>query len=187
MHDGEGMPADIERQALLAKGGDPAALESLALLYRPRLVRFAQGMLGGDPDAAQDVAQETLLALMEGVARYRSCGKFEAWLFRICANRARDHARRRGRARAAPLDAAASVPSSDPAPPQEAQGGELAARISAALAHLLPLEREVWLLCIGQGMDYAQAGRTLKVSRTRVGVELFRARRRLERLLEGGS
>lgn len=173
---------DAEQQARLASGGSVQALARLADLYRDRLVRFAYGMLG-DPDEAEDVAQQTLLALAEGVGRYRSCGKFEAWLFRICANRARDAARRRVRDRAAPLEAAANVPDRGPSVSDEARGGELAARIRCALGSLLPRERQVWILCVEQGMGYDGAAAVLKWSRTRVGVELFRARRRLERVL----
>ena len=53
--------------------------------------------LTSDRETAEDLMQETFLRVVRTIDRYEHAGRFEAWLFRIAANLARDRARRRGR------------------------------------------------------------------------------------------
>jgi RNA polymerase sigma-70 factor (ECF subfamily) len=57
--------------------------------------------------------------------------------------------------------------------------------ILAALARLRPADRELLLLVAWEGLTPAQAARTLGTSAAACRVRLFRARRRLERLMAG--
>lgn len=80
----------------LALGGDEAALDAIIGRYSPRVFSLLY-RLTGSRDVAEDLMQETFLRMVRVFEDYAHAGKFEAWLFRIAANLARDHARRRKR------------------------------------------------------------------------------------------
>lgn len=73
-------------------GGDESAFGLIVQAYQGRLVRFAARFLG-DPDAAQDAAQETFLRLWRLRSRYQPRGCLQAYLFRavrsVCLDLAR--------------------------------------------------------------------------------------------------
>src|ERR687887_927841 len=50
-----------------------------------------------DRQEAEDVAQEAYLRVFRGLAGFRGDARFETWLYRIVANTALNHLRRRGR------------------------------------------------------------------------------------------
>lgn len=62
-------------------------------LYSPRVFGLLY-RLCGSREAAEDLMQETFLRVVRTIDRYEHSGKFEAWLFRIAANLARDSAGR---------------------------------------------------------------------------------------------
>ena len=105
----------MEARALLqaAKRGDARALEALCALYHPRLCRYAYA-LTRSREAAEDVAQDTLVAMLRALPNFRGAdaGKFEGWLLRIARNRVYSEARRR---KPVPLPEGFDPP--DPAPP----------------------------------------------------------------------
>src|SRR5206468_7105908 len=53
--------------------------------------------LVGDRQDAEDVVQEAYLRVFRGLAGFRGDAQFETWLYRIVANAAINHLRRRGR------------------------------------------------------------------------------------------
>ncbi|MDP1538312.1 MAG: sigma-70 family RNA polymerase sigma factor [Burkholderiales bacterium] len=72
-------------------GADPAAIEG----ERSYLLRYARLQLR-DP-AAEDVVQETLLAAIEGAARFSGKSSLRTWLTGILKHKIIDHLRRTGR------------------------------------------------------------------------------------------
>ncbi len=74
--------------------GDSLAFQRLIDREAPRLLRFAQGMLGS-LDEAEDVVQDTLIRLWENAARWTPDAKVGTWLHRVCYNRSIDRLRRR--------------------------------------------------------------------------------------------
>jgi RNA polymerase sigma-70 factor (ECF subfamily) len=82
--------------------GDLAAFDTLALRYRPAVVRTAQMIVGRDD--AEDAAQEALLLAFKALPALEEPGKFPAWLHAItrrCALRLQDRTRARQRGRVA--------------------------------------------------------------------------------------
>jgi RNA polymerase sigma-70 factor, ECF subfamily len=79
-----------------AKGLDAAAFEEIVDAYSGRLYGFFQRMLGGREEA-EDLVQEVFVRVVKAIAEYREEGRFEAWLFRIAGNLARDRLRREPR------------------------------------------------------------------------------------------
>ena len=71
-----------------------AAAEALLTHLRPLVVRYCRGRLGRAPAAdfaADDAAQEVLLAVLNALPRYRDEGRpFEAFVFGIAAHKVAD-------------------------------------------------------------------------------------------------
>jgi len=78
------------------RGLDAAALDEIVDAYAGRLYGFFQRMLGGREEA-EDLVQEVFVRVVKSMAEYREVGRFEAWLFRIAGNLARDRLRREPR------------------------------------------------------------------------------------------
>ncbi|MGH8223221.1 MAG: RNA polymerase sigma factor [Woeseiaceae bacterium] len=78
-------------------GGDEAAFRELFDRYFPRLYRFALARVGGDPDTAQDIVQQTFCNAIGRLDTYRGEAALYTWFCQICRNVLTDHFRRKGR------------------------------------------------------------------------------------------
>lgn len=85
--------AALAEVILGAQRGDPAAFERLVDLFASRISGFLFRMTGSRQDS-EDLSQEVFLRLVRMISAYQHDGRFEAWLFRIAANLARDRVRR---------------------------------------------------------------------------------------------
>lgn len=83
----------MDDEALLTRlvAGDESAFTTLVNRYHPTLVRVARFYVRTDA-SAEDVAQETWIAVMRGVERFERRSSFKTWLLRILVNRARSTA-----------------------------------------------------------------------------------------------
>ena len=72
---------------------DRGAFETLVARYSPRLFGFLLRFTA-DRDDAEDLVQEVFVRLVRTIGDYQHDGRFEAWLFRIAANLARDRGRK---------------------------------------------------------------------------------------------
>ena len=77
--------------------GDESAFVELVRRYQPRLLRVAEATVGRG-SVAQEVTQDTWLAVFKGIDRFEGRSSFKSWLFSILLNRARSAARREDRA-----------------------------------------------------------------------------------------
>jgi RNA polymerase sigma factor (sigma-70 family) len=132
-----------ERRLLrAAKRGSPQALDALARAHWPSAYRIALGIVRNS-DAAEDVAQEALVAAIHALPQFDPRRPFAPWLHRIVTNRAIDWGRTRARR--------TEVVSGDPGTAAWIADGdlsntELSAELSAALSALSPTERAVLIL-----------------------------------------
>lgn len=120
--------SDLSDDALLVlfANGDPAAARLLTLRLTPRVLAFAQRMLGNRAEA-EDVAQEAMLRLWRVARDWRQDqAKVSTWLFRVTSNLCTDLLRRR---RSVPLDGIAE--------PEDGQPGALAGMIDQDRARAL--------------------------------------------------
>ena len=78
-------------------GGDEAAFRDLFDRFFPRLYRFALARVGGDPDTAQDIVQQTFCNAIERLHSYRGEAALYTWFCQICRNVVMDHYRSKGR------------------------------------------------------------------------------------------
>jgi RNA polymerase sigma-70 factor (ECF subfamily) len=179
-----GSPAykdDAELAAACGRGEEAAFLE-LEREYREMIVRVACRFLG-DATEALDVAQEVFLAAFARLGRWRPEGRLSTWLYRVAANLAIEHERRRARRRTAEERLAESRPPAEPhlAP----NGGELARRARAALAALPDRQRAVVTLRFIEGLSLAEVAEALEVTPNNAKVALGRGMRRLREFLAG--
>ena len=77
--------------------GDEAAFREIVRRYQDRLVRLTESIVGSRA-VAQEVTQDTWLAVLRGVDRFEGRSTFKTWLFNIAANRARSAAHKETRA-----------------------------------------------------------------------------------------
>lgn len=70
------------------RAGDESAFLELVELYHRQLIRVA-GAFVARTETAEDIAQETWLAVIKGIDRFEGRSSLRTWLFQICANRAR--------------------------------------------------------------------------------------------------
>lgn len=78
-------------------GGDEAAFRDLFDRFFPRLYRFALARVPRDPEAAQDIVQQTFCKAIERLDTYRGEAALYTWFCQICRNVVADHYRRNSR------------------------------------------------------------------------------------------
>ena len=89
-------PVEDETALVAAlRAGDEAAFRALIEMYHAMLVRVAR-MYVSTQALAEEVAQETWLAVLEGIDRFEGRSSLKTWLFRILTNRAEDAGHPRG-------------------------------------------------------------------------------------------
>lgn len=92
----ESMQEQIELLGQRCKSGDSTAWSKLFPIVWPVLVTFINRLYYSlDEQDAEDVAQTSLEAAIEGIARFSGEGLFRAWLFGIASQQARALFRRK--------------------------------------------------------------------------------------------
>ena len=77
--------------------GDMEAFELIVRRNQGPLVNFIARFLG-DPDTAEDLAQETFVRMFKAIKRYKSgAAKFSTWMYHIASNLCKNELRNRGR------------------------------------------------------------------------------------------
>ena len=166
-----------------AQQGDAAAFDFLVRRYFRAVYAIALAETR-DPRDAEDVSQETMIRALERLDDCRQPDRFNAWLFRIARNSARSHGRREAVRATSSLDLAQSA-SSDSDPSRDAERAELRNRLTAALATLTGIQREVVLLHDLEQWKHREIAESLGIPEGTVRSHLFFARRALRAQLGG--
>jgi len=148
----------------------------------PRLRSFfrASGFQAAD---AEDLSQTALWIVYKSRGQYRGDGSFDAWVYTIARNVARDEWRRRGRrTEEDPVDEA--TPDESPSAEAQAADRQDLSRTVHALGKLPARMRACLLLHVQQGLSYGEIARRLSLATPTVKVQIWNARRRLRGLLE---
>jgi RNA polymerase sigma-70 factor, ECF subfamily len=157
------------------RGGDSRALADVYARYHARIWSFLL-RLSGRRHLAEDLFQETWLAVARGAGRLRNDTDLRAWLFTVARNRYRSYRRWAVLDIARLLEFGNGPADYALAPDQEAEARAAATRTQAAFAQLSDAHREVLLLVVGEGLDATQAGAVLELSPEAVRQRLRRAR-----------
>src|SRR5436305_13264556 len=96
------LPPDAELAAAV-KRGDEEVFAAMVDAYSPGLLRMAR-MYVRDRAVAEEVVQETWLAVLRGIDRFEGRSTLRTWIFRILMNTAKTRAQRE--ARSIPFSAA---------------------------------------------------------------------------------
>src|SRR5205085_12068553 len=75
------------------RAGDESAFRSLVRAYGPSMLRVAR-MYVSSRAVAEEVVQETWLAVLDGIGRFEGRSSLETWIFRILSTRAKTRAER---------------------------------------------------------------------------------------------
>jgi RNA polymerase sigma-70 factor (ECF subfamily) len=165
-----------------ARTGDREAQELLVARY-VRDVYGATVRILGDPDLAQDAAQDAFVNALRGLARFRGESSFRTWLLRIAFNSARSVARRRGRRREVALTLVENAAGTEPDAATGAVTRDESARAARLLERLPPKQRMAVTLRINQDLSYAEIGRILDCTEGAARVNYHLGIKRLRELL----
>jgi RNA polymerase sigma-70 factor, ECF subfamily len=80
--------ADEEQLLTLLRSGDENAFGELVERYHKRLIGLAQSIVTRR-ELAEEVVQETWIAVIRGVEAFEGRSSLRTWMYRICVNRAR--------------------------------------------------------------------------------------------------
>jgi RNA polymerase sigma-70 factor, ECF subfamily len=199
-----------EAQLLHAlRAGDEGAFAALVREYHPSLVRIARTYVSTTV-AAEEVAQETWLGVLNGLDRFEGRSSLRTWIFRILTNIAKTRAVRDRRSlpfSSLGEEADEEEPAVDPdrfMPPGERWAGhwksyperwgdlpeerllsdETLGRVQEAIDLLPPAQRQVITLRDVEGWGSEEVCSALELSETNQRVLLHRARSKVRQALE---
>jgi len=193
------------------RSGDEAAFVCLVNTYSAPLRRLALAFVSSDA-VAEEVVQETWLAVLTGIARFEGRSSVKTWIFKILANRAKTRAIRERRTinfseledpsepGHAAVDPARFLPASHPTWPghwtsplekwsasaeDAVVSRETMGVLQRGLDRLPPAQRIVVALRDVHGWPAAEVCEVLGLSEANQRVLLHRGRSRLRGALEG--
>jgi|SRR5438876_2013109 len=182
-----------EIKGLVAGGERDAARErygELVAHQQRRAVRIAYQYLR-DAHDADEAVQDAFIKVYTHITSYREELPFEVWFTRILVNACLDLRKSRSRRLrwAVPMSSTGDIPPNDPATPeptpeQRLVSTERANEITAAVESLPDRQRTVFTLCHLAEQTTSEVSQALGLSEATVRVHLFRAIRKLRRLLE---
>jgi RNA polymerase sigma-70 factor, ECF subfamily len=159
--------------------------DAMAAFYREHgRVVFAQVLLvAGERVLAEEVVQDTMLAVWRGAGSFRSESSVRSWVIAIARRQTRD--RLRGR-RLRVVDDAFLAGQPGPGPGPEAMALDRAelAEVRDAIRQLAPAHREVLGLAFGSGLSLPEVANVLEIPLGTVKTRLTAARTALNRILD---
>ena len=157
-----------------ARNGSRDAFEALFERYRTPIWKFFRRRIS-EFARAEELTQDTFVALLEGVHRYEARTAFRAYLFGIAYNVLGAARRKETHRRTDPLD---FDPSSGPADP------DAALWVARALAQLDADDREILMLREYEELSYQEIADLRRLPLNTVRSRLFRARMALKAALD---
>jgi RNA polymerase sigma-70 factor (ECF subfamily) len=163
-------------RSLLARvaAGDEAAFRRFYECFSDRVLRYAYTLLH-QRHLAEEVVQDTMIAVWNGAAKFAGRSKVSTWVFGIARNRALDLIRKEERGKRVPD---VSLVDPDPAP-----GIQRTERVMGALDALPVDQREVVFLTFYEGLSYREIAGTLGIPEGTVKSRMFHAKRKLAEAL----
>jgi RNA polymerase sigma-70 factor (ECF subfamily) len=199
---------DDQRLIEQLRSGNEAAFGALIDRYASAMLRLAMVYVRSWA-VAEEVVQETWMAILEGLHRFEGRSSFKTWMFRILTNCAITRARREGRSipfssfqehdadLAEPVDLESFFPSGHPwtghwvsfptnwneMPEDRLLSKETRICIEGAIAALPPNQREIIILRDVEGWTSEETCHFLGISEGNQRVLLHRARSKVRTML----
>ena len=169
------------------RAGETEAFEDLVRAHEKSVYNLALRMTG-NPQDAEDMAQEAFLKAYRSLPDFRGESKFSVWLYRIVSNVCLDHLRRQSRRPTVSLtaaddeggeDAQWDVPDESFSPERLLERKLTREAVQKGLAQLPEEQRQILLLREIRGLSYEEIGEILALEPGTVKSRIFRARKRL--------
>lgn len=160
--------------------GDSAAFDSLVSQYMRRAFAVSWRLLGNREDA-EDLVQETFLAVLQKIDTFQRGRAFSPWFFRILVNRGLNA--RKSRALRTTDEIPEQAASAGASPERAAEQAELRSRLRAAMDGLPERQRVIVELFELEGFGGAEIAEILEISDGTVRWHLHEARKTLRQAL----
>jgi RNA polymerase sigma-70 factor (ECF subfamily) len=177
------LTAEAAEEAALVervRRGDPAAFDGLVTRYMRRAFAVAYRLMGQREDA-EDLVQETFLAVLEKVHTFEAGRAFSPWFFRILVNRGLNA--RKSRSLRTVEEIPESAASSLASPEREAERAELRGELGRAMQALPDRQRTIVRLFELEGFASPEIAEILGISEGTVRWHLHEARKTLRQAL----
>ena len=167
------MASDRELVSRVAQG-DGEAFRTLYDRFADRVLRYAFTILR-NRHLAEEVTQETMVAVWKGAGRFAGRSKVSTWLFGIARNRSYDLVRKEERGK--------RLPDTPMISPDPAKGILLQQKVVEAMNTLPNDQREVVFLTFYEGLSYAEIAGILDIPQGTVKSRMFHAKRKMAEAL----
>ncbi|MEV3967346.1 sigma-70 family RNA polymerase sigma factor [Streptomyces sp. NPDC050698] len=147
--------ASITAWALAARGGDAEAVDRFVRALHRDVIRYV-AHLCADPQAVDDLAQDTFLRALGSLHRFEGRSSARAWLLAIARRAVADSIRYRA-VRPRPADLPDWRPAAELAQPRGLPGFDDGVALLELLAGLPDERREAFVLTQLLGLPYAEA------------------------------
>ena len=199
------LPSDAELVPRL-RSGDGQAFREVVSCYHAKMIRVALTFVRTEA-VAEEVVQDTWIAVMRGVGRFEGRSSLKTWMFRILANQARAKSEREHRT--VPMSALGDEPDAGPSVAPERFAGpagrgvwaqpperwsdlpearllsDATFQVVADTVRVLPEnQRRVFVLRDIEGWSSSDVREVLEISEVNQRVLLHRARSRVRAALE---
>jgi RNA polymerase sigma-70 factor (ECF subfamily) len=201
----------VQDEAVLVdrlKAGDEQAFDALVTQHHAGLIRMAMSHVA-DREVAEEVVQETWMALIEGLDRFEGRSSLRTWIFSILIHKAKDRGVREKRHTTfSTVESADDEAAVDPSrfhqsgewtghwalPPQPCDertpekllaSHQAVTAMNRAIEALPPTLKDVLILRDVEGMEAKEVCDLLKITETNLYVRLHRARERVRTAVEG--
>lgn len=154
---------------------DRHEIDQLVVEHLPVALRLARRLVG-DADVAEEIVQEALCRVLDRWKSFRGESSFRTWMLQIVVNVDRDRRRQVRETSDVPTETFAAN-TDDPI--RHAEAAELSKRIRIAIDNLPDRQREVVLLCIGEGLEAGEVALILKTTVANVHACLHHARKQI--------
>ncbi len=171
--------ARLKALMVAAMDGDAAAYHALLAALTPHLRTYYARRLPRSADA-EDLVQETLIAIHTKRATYDTAQPFTVWLHAIARYKLIDHFRRSGIRRTLPLEVAETVMAEE-----NTTAAEAARDIERLLQHLPENKRALIRAMKIEGLSAAETAERTGLSESAVKVGVHRALKALAKLIGG--
>ncbi|MBQ6755570.1 MAG: sigma-70 family RNA polymerase sigma factor [Oscillospiraceae bacterium] len=171
-----------------AAEGDEGAFEKL-VIENEKLIYNVALKITGNPDDAEDVAQEAFIKAYRNLGSFRGESRFSGWLYRLCYNAAMDHIRKTRDPNLRSLtnddgsDAELDVADPAPTPEESAERKETQRIVREAVNQLDDDKREILIMREFSGMSYTAIADALGIEEGTVKSRISRARASLAEIL----
>ena len=168
-----------------AQRHDQDAFRQIVATYQAPLYNYVLRLVAGDAALAEDLCQEILMRVYNGLPGFNVECRFTTWMFQIAKNRVFDELRARQRRPQTPIDLDRIPHAADGH--DQGERVEQADAVFRAIGHLNPDLRAALLLRDVVGLSYCEIAEALEITLATTKWRIFKARElTAERLVAEG-